>query len=169
MAELAGTQPELSPDVYTHMGETMTDTFPRNAAEFAEMALLLAERLVSSNDAGAAFAAILAAAHLPDWYFKADREEDFGPSQKEALRKQFPTYGLLLDLGNGVKHAKRVVGKPHPDDLQQELVAWESADFWQHAGHPDHPYWAVEFGGRSRSISALSEGFIKEFRKEHQF
>ncbi|MFD2250886.1 hypothetical protein FHS82_000034 [Pseudochelatococcus lubricantis] len=147
----------------------MADTFPRNAAEFADMALLLAERLVSSNDAGDAFAAILAAAHLPDWYFKADRGVGFGPSQKDVLRKQFPTYGLLLDLGNGVKHAKRAVGKPHPDDLQQELVAWESADFWQHAGHPDHPYWAVEFGGRSRSISALCESFIKGFRKEHQF
>ena len=139
------------------------ENFPSNTVAFAEFAEALAERMLRSNDAGSCFAAIVAAAHLPDWYFN-ELGLKFGDKQKKLLSEEFPQWETLRQLSNGAKHSRKQNDQMHPIDLKMRVVRWEDMDAWDHLGST-RPYWFFVENGRERSVHTLCRNFIKEFRK----
>jgi hypothetical protein len=138
--------------------------FPKTPSEFADMAQLMAQRILVSGEVADCFAAIVAAAHLPDWYNRKPLKD----REKEDLAKRYPAWETLRQLANGAKHARRTEGQRHPEDFVARPIEWGDTDAWDYLGSTKTA-WLVEHEGQQRTVIALCRGFIAQYRQDKGF
>lgn len=142
--------------------------FPENLDEYIDFAERAVERLYQTQTVEDLFAAVLISAHIIDWYcLEVEGREYYGKRDGERFKALFPVWGLLCQLNNGAKHARKREGEAHLSELQRAEVEWEDVDAWEHLGI-DLDYWRVDYEGEERSVYALCKYFVQDVRNHRE-
>jgi hypothetical protein len=112
------------------------------------------------------FPAVLMTVHCIEWDRAWKREtKNFHTPEHKAFRERHPEWDILRQIANGMKHAERKVGQPHPHDMTSRLLEWEDADFWYSAGAKG-PIWFIGVDDENRVVHALCIHALERFRQE---
>ena len=153
--------------------EAMDNAIPKTVPGMIALARAACERLHETQHALDLFAAVLATAHVADWFIEGELGSQFRDEQ-ETFWERFPVHRCLWDLANGLKHGLRPrANDPTPARrlvLEPLDTPWRHPDFWPHGGR-NIPVWQVECPGliptnptwKMRSVYCLCDHFLNEF------
>jgi hypothetical protein len=143
------------------------ETFAPDRAQFFALADRLVERFYRSQEVDDLYAAVIVTSHVVDWCVGGD----LGKTEQDEIRLKYPEWGTLKELSNGFKHGLETRGKQPPSSARllriEGVDSWSerALDGWEHAHQPF--YWAVEHGGRARSVTLLCQRFLHRFAKDN--